>query len=111
MARPADGFTAIFCFNDEASSRWLGRWASVCPRSCRVVGFDDIRFAQHTVPLTTIAQPTRQIGEGTVRLLLKILSDGGDSAAPESDTLPHKFVVRASTAPARQTRRPHSSAR
>jgi LacI family repressor for deo operon, udp, cdd, tsx, nupC, and nupG len=107
--------TAIFCFNDEMAmgvievARRLGVHV---PEELSVVGFDDIRFAQYTVPpLTTIAQPTRQIGEGTVRLLLKILSDGGDSAAPESVTLPHKLVVRASTAPPRQSRRPHSSAR
>jgi DNA-binding LacI/PurR family transcriptional regulator len=42
----------------------------------------------------------RQIGEGTVRLLLRILVDGEDAEAPESVTLPHKLVVRASTAPA-----------
>ena len=70
------------------------------PRQLSVVGFDDIRFARHMAPpLTTIAQPMRQIGEGTVRLLLGILSGGGDAETPESVTLPHKLVVRASTAP------------
>jgi DNA-binding LacI/PurR family transcriptional regulator len=48
-------------------------------------------------PLTTIAQPMRAIGEGTVRLLLEILN--GNVAKPESVTLPHTLVVRASTAP------------
>jgi len=62
----------------------------------------DIRFAQHIdPPLTTIAQPMREIGEGTVRLLLEILNGGGEAAAPESVTLPHSLVVRASTAPPR----------
>jgi LacI family repressor for deo operon, udp, cdd, tsx, nupC, and nupG len=41
----------------------------------------------------------RQIGEGTVRLLLSILAGGHDAVTPESVTLPHKLVVRASTGP------------
>jgi LacI family repressor for deo operon, udp, cdd, tsx, nupC, and nupG len=68
------------------------------PDRLSVVGFDDIQFAHYThPPLTTIAQPMRAIGEGTVRLLLQILSD--DSVAPPSATLPHRLVVRESTAP------------
>ena len=44
------------------------------PDDLSVVGFDDIRFARYIdPPLTTIAQPMRAIGEGTVRLLLEIL--------------------------------------
>ena len=95
--------TAIFCFNDEMAmgvvevARRLGVRV---PARLSVVGFDDIRFARHMdPPLTTIAQPMRQIGEGTVRLLLSILAGGGDAETPESVTLPHKLVVRASTAP------------
>jgi LacI family repressor for deo operon, udp, cdd, tsx, nupC, and nupG len=95
--------TAIFCFNDEMAmgvvevARRLGVRV---PAQLSVVGFDDIRFARHMdPPLTTIAQPMRQIGEGTVRLLLGILAGGGDAETPESVTLPHKLVVRASTAP------------
>jgi LacI family repressor for deo operon, udp, cdd, tsx, nupC, and nupG len=95
--------TAIFCFNDEMAMGVLEvarRLGIVVPDQLAVVGFDDIRFAQHTVPpLTTIAQPTRQIGEGTVRLLLQILSDDRDHDDPESITLPHKLMIRGSTAP------------
>ena len=96
--------TAIFCFNDEMA---LGVIESArnkgidVPRDLSVVGFDDIRFARHNHPaLTTIAQPMREIGEGTVRLLLKILSSR-DGATPASITLPHKLVVRGSTGPVR----------
>ncbi len=60
------------------------------------MGFDDIRFSRHLEPaLTTIAQPMREIGEGTVRLLLDILN--GKTAAPTSVTLPHSLIVRGST--------------
>ena len=68
-----------------------------------MVGFDDIRFARYTEPpLTTIAQPMREIGEGTVRLLLAILHD--DTITPESVTLPHTLIIRASP-----RRRPRAS--
>ena len=40
----------------------------------------------------------RQIGEGTVRLLLEILAAAA-MRVPESVTLPHTLVVRTSTAP------------
>jgi LacI family repressor for deo operon, udp, cdd, tsx, nupC, and nupG len=66
-----------------------------------IVGFDDIRFARCVdPPLTTIAQPMRAIGEGTVRLLLEILN-GDDGVAPQSVTLPHTLTIRSSTAPPR----------
>ena len=97
--------TAVFCFNDgmaigviQAAKR-LGRRV---PEDLSVVGFDDIQFARYTdPPLTTIAQPMREIGEGTVRLLLEILS--GNEIAPVSITLPHTLMVRASTAVASPT--------
>jgi len=95
--------TAIFCFNDEMAmgvvevARTLGIRV---PQQLSVVGFDDIRFSRHMdPPLTTIAQPMRQLGEGTVRLLLSILAGGHDAETPESVTLPHKLVIRASTGP------------
>ena len=107
--------TAIFCFNDEMAMGVMAvarRLGMRLPLDLSVIGFDDIRFAQHTVPpLTTIAQPTRQIGEGTVRLLLRILSDGGETEVPASVTLPHKLVVRDSTAPPADPRRARLSRR
>jgi LacI family transcriptional regulator, repressor for deo operon, udp, cdd, tsx, nupC, and nupG len=93
--------TAIFCFNDEMAMGVLDyakRAGVKVPDQLSVIGFDDIRFARYTEPaLTTIAQPMREIGEGTVKLLLSILVD--DTTAPASVTLPHRLVVRGSTAP------------
>jgi len=92
--------TAIFCFNDEMAMGVLevAREKRLrVPRDLSVVGFDDIRFAQYTrPPLTTISQPMRAIGEGTVRLLLAIIDD--PAVTPESITLPHMLVTRESTA-------------
>jgi LacI family repressor for deo operon, udp, cdd, tsx, nupC, and nupG len=99
--------TAIFCFNDEMAMGAIEtarRRGLRVPLDVSVVGFDDIRFARCIdPPLTTIAQPMRAIGEGTVRLLLHILN-GDDGVAPESVTLPHTLTVRSSTAPPRASR-------
>jgi LacI family repressor for deo operon, udp, cdd, tsx, nupC, and nupG len=96
--------TAIFCFNDEMAIGVIDtakRRSLSIPLGLSVVGFDDIRFARYTdPPLTTVAQPMREIGEGTVRLLLQILN--GQTTAPESITLPHKLIVRFSTGPRAQ---------
>jgi LacI family transcriptional regulator, repressor for deo operon, udp, cdd, tsx, nupC, and nupG len=97
----ADPPTAIFCFNDEMAMgviQTAKRRGLRIPDDISVIGFDDIRFARFIdPPLTTIAQPMRAIGEGTVRLLLEIL--GGRSSPPESVTLPHTLIIRSSTAP------------
>lgn len=98
--------TAIFCFNDEMAMgvvETARRRGVRIPDQLSVVGFDDIRFARHTdPPLTTVAQPMREIGEGCVRLLLEILH--GHTIEPVSVTLPHELTIRASTGPARSGR-------
>ena len=101
----ADPPTAVFCFNDEMAMgviQTAKRRGLRIPDDISVIGFDDIRFSRCIdPPLTTIAQPMRAIGEGTVRLLLEIL--GGRSTPPDSVTLPHTLIIRSSTAP------PHSA--
>ena len=80
-----DAPTAIFCFNDEMAMGVIDtarRRKLRIPDDLSLVGFDDIRFARYMdPPLTTVAQPMRQIGEGTVRLLLDIVQG---RRAPES---------------------------
>jgi LacI family repressor for deo operon, udp, cdd, tsx, nupC, and nupG len=62
------------------------------------VGFDDIRFANYLEPaLTTIAQPSTEIGKRTVKILLSIID--GKRERMTSQTLPHKLVIRNSTGP------------
>lgn len=92
--------TAIFCFNDEMAIGALDHFRThglQVPRDISLAGFDDIRFARYMdPPLTTISQPMADIGRESVRLLLEIL--GGTVPRPKSITLPHRLVVRASTA-------------
>lgn len=93
--------TAIFCFSDEMA---MGAMEAIrqrglrCPEDVSLVGFDDIRFAQYLHPqLTTVSQPKEQIGHEVVRLLLDIL--GERTTTLQNVTLPHKLIVRSSTAP------------
>jgi LacI family repressor for deo operon, udp, cdd, tsx, nupC, and nupG len=91
--------TAMFCFSDEMAMGAIetaNRRSVHVPRELSIIGFDDIRYAKHTQPaLTTVAQPMRQIGEGTVRMLVDILA--GRAIVPFSVTLPHSLVIRSST--------------
>lgn len=98
----AAGVTAIFCFNDEMA---MGAISAIhqaglrCPDDISVMGFDDLPLAQYYQPgLTTIAQPKRRIGRKTVEMLLSILS--GQPITEQHVTLPHRLVVRGSTAAA-----------
>jgi LacI family repressor for deo operon, udp, cdd, tsx, nupC, and nupG len=92
--------TAIFCFSDEMA---IGALQAVrergldCPGDISVMGFDDIRIARYmTPPLTTIAQPSSEIGRRAVELLLRTVS--GELQELEVVTLPHELIVRRSTA-------------
>jgi LacI family repressor for deo operon, udp, cdd, tsx, nupC, and nupG len=103
MARK-DPPTAIFCFNDEMAIGVLDharRNGLRVPYDLSVIGFDDIRFSKYLVPaLTTVSQPMLQIGQETVRLMLEILR--GTHRRPKSVTLPHKLMIRESTADPRK---------
>lgn len=93
--------TAIFCFSDEMAMGAMGairRRGLACPHHVSVVGFDDIRYAQHLdPPLTTVSQPKEAIGHEVVRLLLDVLAQRADTV--RHVTLAHRLVVRSSTGP------------
>ena len=78
---------------------WARERGCAVPADWSVVGYDDSALRAYTdPPLTTVAQPMREIGEGTVRLLLEIL-EGKSDVTPVSITLPHTLMIRGSTAP------------
>ena len=98
MARPEPP-TAILCHNDVcaigALKAALARGLEV-PGDLSITGFDDIEFAAQTTPgLTTIRQPTLQIGETAATLLIKWLEQ--DTPPPQLVRLPVELVVREST--------------
>ncbi len=92
--------TAVFCANDEmAIGAMQALWQAglQVPADCSVIGFDDIRFAAYaSPPLTTVAQPTEEIGMAAMELLLRCLND--EEGMDQEETLPHRLIVRSSTA-------------
>jgi LacI family repressor for deo operon, udp, cdd, tsx, nupC, and nupG len=93
-------FTAAFCSNDEmaiGAIRAIKAQGLQVPHDVSVIGFDDIRFAQHyDPPLTTIAQPMEELGREAMSLLIEILQHR--QSPPRKRVLPTHLVIRGSTA-------------
>ncbi|MFF2962949.1 LacI family DNA-binding transcriptional regulator [Streptomyces sp. NPDC057963] len=89
-------FDSVFAHNDISAAgvlRALRAAGRSVPDDIAVVGFDDIPMAEHTEPpLTTVRQPTRQMGETAARMLLSHL--GGTAAPGAPVVLPTELVVR-----------------
>jgi DNA-binding LacI/PurR family transcriptional regulator len=90
--------TAVFCYNDATA---LGAMHTAhaaglrIPEDLSVVGFDDIDLAPYLEPpLTTVAQPKREMGERAVLMALALLA--GDRTVADC-VLPSRLVVRGST--------------
>jgi LacI family transcriptional regulator len=94
-----DGTTGVVCANDLCAFGALARLAELgipVPGRISVTGFDDIAFARIFSPsLTTVRQPTYEMGRRAVRA---ILSMRGGHAPRQLLVLPTELVVRDSTA-------------
>ncbi|KMS51141.1 transcriptional regulator [Novosphingobium barchaimii LL02] len=102
-------FTAVTCANDEmalgALSALQQRGISV-PDEMSVTGFDDLRFgAFSSPPLTTVHIPTVEIGEAAMRLMLDSLLQPDQVSASREVILPHRLIVRQSTAAPKKRRK------
>jgi DNA-binding LacI/PurR family transcriptional regulator len=100
--------TAVLAMSDVMAIGAIGaagRLGLAVPSDLSVVGFDDIELASHVQPpLTTVHQPVRRKGEEACRLLLAAI-EGRDAARPDHRLLETRLIVRASSGPARATRR------
>jgi DNA-binding LacI/PurR family transcriptional regulator len=92
--------TAIFCHNDLTA---IGALAALKRRGVRVpndislVGFDNIQMSQYTdPPLTTIAQPTSEMGQRAMRIALTLMNDPDVQVADV--VIQGELMVRESTA-------------
>ena len=69
-----ESLDAFVCVNDRIAGQlmhiFLARGLRI-PRDIRLVGIDDVSYASLLpVPLTTVRQPTREIGEAALRIML-----------------------------------------
>lgn len=94
--------TAIFAANDDMAA---GAICAACerglsvPGDISVCGFDDTPIARHIYPsLTTVRQPTRDMGRLAAVELLKAIKTPG---AGEMVSVPYQLQIRRSTGPAR----------
>ena len=88
----------VVCANDRVAARLMQTLLALgvsIPRDVRLVGVDDLEYASLLpVPLTTLRQPTRQIGAAA---LAAMLDRAAGSDLPPRDILLHgTLVVRAS---------------
>ena len=92
--------TAIFCENDEMAIGVMRRIREAglsVPDDISIAGFDDIAFASFSEPpLTTIAQPADTFGRRAADMLIDLLEH--PTTPVRHETLPHRLVVRDSTA-------------
>lgn len=77
-ARQRSGFDAVVCANDRLAAdlmRTLHAAGSRIPQDVRLVGFDDAEFASFLpAPLTTVRQPSRQIGAAAAAAMMERLA-------------------------------------
>lgn len=103
----SDPPTAIFCTNNRMTlgvMRALAELHIPCPDRVSLLGFDDFEWALSASPrVTTVAQPTYEMGKRAMELLVqKMENDKDDLETPESQliTLPSELRIRDSTGPA-----------
>jgi len=97
--------TAVFVANDFAALGALGAIADAglaVPDDMSIVGYDGISIAQtRAVSLTTVAQPSAEMGQLAVDMVLQRLE--GRRTAVRHVVLSPRLVVRTSTGPPRRT--------
>jgi LacI family transcriptional regulator len=98
--------TAILCGNNRMTlgiMRALGELRIPCPDRVSVLGFDDFDWAASSTPtITTIEQPTYEMGNKAMQLLVQKIEgekDDPEQEAPQAVVLPSKLHIRNSTAP------------
>ncbi len=87
---------SLFCASDEIAMGAINALRDeeiLVPEEVDVIGFDDSYFAALFYPrLTSVAQPTYDMGSVAMRLLIKLIQKS--ELAQEHFILPHKLVIR-----------------
>lgn len=89
---------AVFCMSDVIAAGAMEACLNAgvrVPEDLAIVGYADLDYSHLLrIPLTTIRQPTDQVGATAARVLLSRLSDSAGSGPQE--VLPVELVIRAS---------------
>jgi LacI family transcriptional regulator len=92
-------FNGIFAANDMmalGALRSLKRWKIRLPQDVVLIGFDDVEAAQYVEPpLTTIAQPTFEMGKKGAELLLRLMD--GEKPRKRIVVMEPTLVIRGTT--------------
>jgi DNA-binding LacI/PurR family transcriptional regulator len=90
----SDAPEAVVCANDWTAARLMRTLLELgydVPRDVRLVGIDDVDYASLLpVPLTTLRQPTRQIGAAAMAAMLDRVARAD---LPTRDILLHGTLV------------------
>ena len=96
----------MICCADDAAISFIATVQShgvAVPRDVSVVGFDGAAIGAFCdPPLTTLAQPTHDIGARGAEIMLQ-LADAACGALPLKTTLSSRLLLRASTGAANET--------
>ncbi len=83
-------FTAIFSIADAmgiAAMKALHNSGLKIPQDCSIISIDGIEVSKYTIPtLTTLVQPSKQMGTHAVEILLNVLNGKGKSCQLKVDT-------------------------
>ena len=97
----SNGITALFAFNDYAAIGALHAVQDLglsVPDDLALVGFDNTYLSRQTrPPLTSVTQPTEDIGRLALDILFDRMEGAGDEA-PKLVSLQPRLIVRESTA-------------
>jgi LacI family transcriptional regulator len=106
LMRLPDPPTAIFCANNRMTlgvMRALAELRIPYPERVSILGFDDFDWAASAnPPVTTVAQPTFEIGTQAMQLLVQKIEGGEDELGAGRShliVLPSQLRIRKSTAP------------
>jgi DNA-binding LacI/PurR family transcriptional regulator len=93
------GIRDLICVNDETAAlcmRSLDQLGARVPKDLRIAGFDDVKYAQLArVPLTTVRQPCRALGDVALRTMIERIANPW--MAPRTITVAATLCVREST--------------
>lgn len=91
--------TSIFCCNNQMTLGLMSALAELhvqCPNQVSVLGFDDFPWAANFSPrLTTVAQPSTEMGQTAMQILLRKMESFQEAgAAPEEEVVVLKAQLR-----------------